>query len=63
MSVTVNQLIEDLMASVSARDRDYVKVHVVFHGHNTPSFNLPVKQVRRGANNDDYLIICEEERK
>jgi hypothetical protein len=38
------------------------ELHVVHHGYNSQSFNVLATSARTGANHNDFLVICEEER-
>lgn len=59
-AVTVRELRAALL-NVTGDDLERV-VHVVYHGYERPSFNLPVSTCRSGANVDDFLVIVEEPR-
>lgn len=58
--MTVRELRAALL-EVTGDDLERV-VHVVFHGNERPSFNLPALNAYMGANGDDFLVIVEEPR-
>ncbi len=60
MAMTVKQLAEALMEDPRTTGDEIV--HIVFHGYERLSFNLPVTEARRGANGNDFIIMCEEPR-